>query len=207
MTNALARISFIALGVATLGACSEPAPSAIDDQPFMQANRSADRCINVEYAGVTPLGPWLLNGQIVPGAPPIAVTLAGVNGWLASVLDVAGMRIPGQSGTAHWSLRHYFLSDAPVLVDLGGGFAVQAVDLASQTSYFFTDDRAVCAAAGSNPLSCRVNDQMTIRDGIGVFANASGFIHNHGMITLIDPVFGIGSGDFRLRGRVCGDGL
>jgi hypothetical protein len=40
-----------------------------------------------------------------------------------------------------------------------------------------------------------------------MFANANGFIHNTGMITLVDPALGIGSGDFRLRGRVCGDGL
>jgi hypothetical protein len=206
MSNAM-RVPMLVLSAAVAAACAEPATSALDTEPAMQASLSAARCMNVEYQGLSALGPWLLDGEIVPGAPPAPVTFGGVDGWLASVLDVENLHVPGKSGTTHWSLRHYFLTHAPAAVDLGGGFIVPAIDLSAQASFFYTDDRAVCAAAGRDPLSCRVNDIMSVRGGTGIFANAGGFLHNHGTITLVDPALGIGSGDFRLRGRVCGDGL
>jgi hypothetical protein len=206
MMHAMRRTPILLLAVA-LSACDDAATTSPDADLALQASRAAEHCMNVQHAGIMPLGAWMLNGQVVPGAPPAPVTLGGVSGWLASVLDVDNMRVPGNSGTTHWTLRHYFVTTAPVLVNLGPSFAVQAVDLAATASWFSTEDRAVCAAAGSDPLSCRISDTMSITDGSGIFANAGGFLHNHGTITLIDPALGIGSGDFSLRGRVCGDGV
>ena len=68
--------------------------------------------------------------------------------------------------------------------------------------YFLTQDRAVCAPAGPNPATCRVNDVLTIVGGTGIFANANGSLRNHGVID-----FAQGTLDFSIRGRVCGDGL
>jgi hypothetical protein len=67
---------------------------------------------------------------------------------------------------------------------------------------FRTDDRAVCAPAGSDPNVCRVNDVLQIVSRAGVFANAAGQLHNHGVIDL--NTFTL---TFSIRGRVCGDGL
>lgn len=67
---------------------------------------------------------------------------------------------------------------------------------------FTTVERAVCVPAGSSPAVCRVDDALTVVSGTGVIANASGILHNHGIIDL-----GASTITIRLRGRLCGGGL
>ena len=143
----------------------------------VSASRPAERCANVALEGVSPLG--VFNGAL--GAAPTPVTIAGVSGSLGSV--VTSLTTSGQSnqGAQHITLRHDFVSAA-------GSFS--------------TEDKAVCAPAGSDPNVCRVNDVMQIVSGTGVFANATGQLVNNGVIDL--NAFTL---SYSTRGRVCGDGL
>jgi hypothetical protein len=198
------RLSLLALAILPLSACDGQPTTPADLTPA--AGLSSDRCTNVEFAVHAELGLWMFNGTLVPGAAPAPVTLAAVDGWLGSVLTPS-VTTHGRSQTVHWVLHHVFATDAPTLVDPGLGFPVLSVDLSTQSSWFITDDRAVCAAAGGGPLTCRVNDILEVSGGAGIFANADGLLHNHGLITITDPSTGAGFGEFHGRGRVCGDGL
>ena len=188
----------------TLAACDGEAiaPRAIEPA----AGLSAAECMNVDAEVEAPLGLWLLDGSVVPGGVPGPVTLGGIDGWLASLLTPQ-VTTHGRAETVHWVLHHVFVTDPPALVDPGLGFPVLSIDLGTQSSWFMTDDRAVCAAAGGGPATCRVNDQLDVVAGGGIFAGADGSLHNHGMITITDPATGAGTGSFHLRGRVCGAGL
>jgi hypothetical protein len=141
------------------------------------ASEAAERCTNVDLQGTTSLG--IFDGAL--GAVPAPVTIAGIEGMLGSV--VTSMSTSGASGQGaqHVTLRH---------------------DFVSSTGTFRTDDRAVCAPAGTDPNVCRVNDVMEIVPGTGVFENASGQLVNHGTINL--NTFTL---SYSMRGRVCGDGL
>ena len=152
------------------------APSSSADMSVL-ASRAGERCANVALEGSAPLG--IFNGAL--GAAPTTVTIAGVSGSLGSV--VTSLATSGQSGQGaqHITLRHDFVSSA-------GSFS--------------TEDRAVCAPAGSDPNVCRINDVMQVVSGTGVFANASGQLLNHGVIDL--NAFTL---SYSMRGRVCGDGL
>lgn len=174
--------------------------------PEVAASLSSDLCMNVDVEVEAPLSIWLLNGNVVPGGAPMPVSLGAVDGWLASALT-PDVTTHGRAQTVHWVLHHVFVTDAPVPVDPGLGFPIPAIDLSTQPSWFLTDDKAVCAAAGGGPLTCRVNDRMEVVAGAGIFANADGFLHNHGRITITDPATGAGIGDFHVRGRICGAGV
>lgn len=187
--------------------CTDPVQLPDADAPQFAADRSAERCVNVDQPITSDLSLWMLDGQLVPGAAPGPVNLGGIDGWLGSLLLVDQVTTHGQSETVHWALRHIFTTSAPQLVDSGLGFPVPGVDLASAPSWFVTFDRAVCAAAGGGPSTCRVNDILQVTDGAGIFDEAGGFLHNHGTITITDPVTGAGVGVFHLRGRICGAGL
>jgi hypothetical protein len=156
-------------------ATAPTAPGAALTSPLTASQ--AERCANVTLGGTAPLG--LIDGAL--GALPTPVTIAGVDGMLGSVITSRSASGVDGQGAQHITLRHQFTSGS-------GTFA--------------TDDRAVCAPAGSDPNVCRVNDVMEIVSGTGVFANASGQLVNHGTIDLNTfTLF------YSARGRVCGDGL
>ena len=141
------------------------------------ASQPAARCTNVDLEGATPLG--FFGGAL--GAVPTPVTIAGIEGMLGSVITSMSPSGAAGQGAQHIRLRHEFVSSAGT---------------------FRTDDRAVCAPAGSDPNVCRVNDVMEIVSGTGAFENASGQLVNHGTINL--NTFTLA---YSARGRVCGDGL
>lgn len=199
-----AWVTLVAAALVT--GCADPAAIA-DLPPIETASRAADACLNVDVDVAAPLGLWAFNGVPVPGGAPSPATLAGIDGYLASILLLDELVTHGRSETVHWSLQHVFIVGEPATLDLGGGFVIPAITLAEYEHWFITADRAVCAAAGSDPLVCRVNDRMPVVDGAGAFTNARGFMHNHGVITITDPLTGAGHGDFHARGRICGDGV
>ena len=141
------------------------------------ASEAAERCSNVDLEGTAPVG--FFDGAL--GAVPTPVTIAGIEGMLGSVITSMSASGASGQGAQHITLRHEFVSSAGA---------------------FRTDDRAVCAPAGSDANVCRVNDVMEIVSGTGVFANASGQLVNHGTIDLNTLTLA-----YSARGRVCGDGL
>ena len=179
--------------VALLTGCLEAAPvptappaltaSVATAQATADA-RPVDRCLNVAAQGVAPLAfpVTLPNGTTGSGGAWSALSLGGISGEMASVLVSAQPSGSKGQGAAHWVLEHAFRTAAG--------------------DYFVTRDRAVCAPAGANPATCRVNDVLTIVEGAGIFANANGTLRNHGTIDFI-----AGTLDFSIRGRICGDGL
>jgi hypothetical protein len=139
--------------------------------------------VNAAADGGATLGFVILpDGTAGFGGTWTPISLGGLEGEMASV--VTGQTVSGsnQQGAVHLTLKHAFRT--------AGG------------DYFMTEDRAVCAPAGANPATCRVNDALTIVSGTGVFANANGSITNHGVIN-----FAAGTLEFVLHGRICGDGL
>jgi hypothetical protein len=145
------------------------------------ASQSEARCVNVFAEGAAPLGFVALpNGTAGFGGVWSPVTLGEWSGEMASV--VTNQEMSGEQGALHLTLEHAFR--------LPSG------------DYFLTRDRAVCAPAGTNPATCRVNDVMTITGGTGVFTNANGSLRNHGVVDFAQNAL-----DFSIRGRVCSDGL
>lgn len=169
--------------------CTDAVPGITEPQTASvhtpNAARSSASCQNVLVEGVAALGfIEIAPGVFTLGAIPISATIAGVQGLLGSVvtgLEPSGSR--GQ-GAQHLTLTHTFTSTS------------------SPAGSFTTTDRAVCAPAGKDALTCRVNDALTVAAGTGVFANAAGTLHNHGTINLSTWTVSVS-----LRGRVCGDGL
>ena len=145
------------------------------------APQSADRCANVFAEGGGPL--VNIGGTI--GFAPAPVMLGDVPGLLSSIVTSFDTSGAAGQGAQHLTLVHTFVSTDPL-----------------RLGSFTTQDRAVCAPAGSGPAVCRVNDVLTIVSGTGVFANAAGSLRNHGVID-----FSTFSLTFSIRGRICGDGL
>ena len=147
-----------------------------------RASLASDRCVNVLVEGVAALGlvPDGL-GSLTLGAIPMSATIAGVSGMLGSA--VTGLAASGSKGQGaqHITLVHSFISPQGT---------------------FTTSDRAVCAVAGTDAKTCRVNDVLTVVSGTGVFANAGGTLRNHGVLNLNTYSLSVS-----LRGRVCGDGI
>lgn len=154
------------------------------------AARPADACVNVHAEASGTLGGWSFNGVSGGGAQPLPITLYdGMDGTMASAVSREVISGSKGQGAHHIFLSHYFWSDDGV-------------------SSFRTVDRASCAPADNDAMTCQVNDHMRIVEGTGVFANATGQIHNHGFLTF--TAFGpppAGTIDLRIIGRVCGDGV
>lgn len=206
LTALASTFTFVVMGCTTDATPFAPDISA--DATVLAAARSADRCVNVDTEIDATLGLWMLDGQLVGGGAPLPVELGGIPGWIASLLETPTKPPQGGSGTVHWELTHVFFTTAPQVIDISGdGLFVQAVQTAQLTDWFMTDDSAVCADAGRGPLVCRVNDRMPIVAGGGMFADAGGYLHNQGWITVTDPATGSGTGDFHARGRICGNGV
>lgn len=175
-------------------ACDSAAPLGETATAPTYDARSADRCVNVRHAGLAELGAPVL--MPVPpfggaGGLPTPTEIGPYSGLFSSILtDEQRMG----NGAVMYHLVHYF--------DDAAGNA------------FWTDDRAVCSPVQNDPATCLVNDRLTVVGGTGDFENASGFLHNRGLITLTDPVFDPGTGittfgslEVNLHGRVCGDGV
>lgn len=178
ITKLVASTTFAALTLGCAGTGETPAGPDVASG----ASRAAANCENLLVEGTAALGfIEVAPGIFTLGALPTPVTIAGVSGLLSSV--VTGLTASGADGQGaqHITLAHTFVAPS-------GTFA--------------TSDRAVCAVAGTNPSTCRVNDVLSVVSGSGVFANAGGSIRNHGVIDL-----GTMSLTISLRGRVCGDGL
>ncbi len=151
----------------------------------------SEPCIDVSGPASTDLGfpvvipdPVNVSGA---GALPSWVDLGTIQGTLSSVLTDAG---EGGPGTQYWELMHYF-------VDKKG-------------NAFWTEDKAVCEPIGGNQTGCKLEDEMTIVGGTGLFANATGTLYNSGSATITDPTFQttpFGSVTGYITGRICADGL
>lgn len=181
----------LALAVAALAACSSDAtaPEPVDQLAAEADARSADACMNVSATASGTLGPWNYNGVGGFGAQPLGVTLGGIDGMMASAVDYETISGSKGQGAHHIFLSHYFWADDGV-------------------SWFSTVDKASCAPADNDIVTCLVNDHMRIVDGAGIFANARGQIHNHGWLDFTSPGPGaVGTIDLRIKGRVCGDGV
>jgi hypothetical protein len=146
---------------------------------WLSASRPASRCINGFAEGSGPL-------SAVPfGLAPASIVFGDIPGLLSSV--VTGLETSGAKGQGalHLTLHHTFVSTDP-----------------ARPGSFTTDDRAVCAPAGTDPNVCHVNDVLQIVSGTGIFANADGSLRNHAILDLNSFTL-----TFSIRGRVCGDGL
>jgi hypothetical protein len=116
---------------------------------------------------------------------PAPIVFGDIPGLLSSV--VTGLETSGAKGQGalHLTLHHTFVSTDP-----------------ARPGSFTTDDRAVCAPAGTDPNVCHINDVLQIVSGTGIFANADGSLRNHATLDLNSFTL-----TFSIRGRVCGDGL
>ena len=180
-TNRTASITILAVvGTFTTG-CSDSGEGLTEPAALHTSQASAD-CRHLALEGTASLGLVEVSpGVYALGGLPAPVTIGGVAGTLGSI--VTGFRPSGAEGQGaqHLTLIHSFISPQGT---------------------FTTSDRAVCAPAGTDAGTCRVNDVLTVVSGTGVFANAAGSMRNHGIIDL--NTFTLA---FSLRGRVCGDGL
>jgi hypothetical protein len=178
-------VFLVGCGAQTPASPSLATPLNVVGADATRAARPASRCVNVSLEGVADLN--IINGSL--GALPFNVTIGDVRGEMHSVITGAN---PSGQGSTHYTLQHRFDSTD-----------------SSRPGWFETEDRAVCALAGSDPNVCRVNDVLQVVRGAGVFANAGGFLTNHGTIDLTNfvPFVTNGALTVDLGGRVCGDGL
>ncbi len=189
MSARLIRGTLTVCATLALAGCASDAtaPGALEEQ-LAHAARPADACLNVQVTGSSTLGLWSLNDVSGFGAVPFRTAFAGIDGWMASAVDFEYISGSKAQGAHHIFLSHYFWGD--------------------DGSWFRTDDRASCAAADDDPMTCQVNDHMRLVEGGGVFSGATGQIHNHGWLRF--STFGpppAGTIDLRVTGRICGNGL
>lgn len=177
----------IASLIVALGACAAESSGPASADFAASAARPAAACINVAAEAFGPLGIWSEGGFGGFGLAPTPVVLGNEPGTLASF--VANESISGSKGQGahHIILSHVFWS-------------------ADGESWFRTEDRASCAPADNNPATCAVNDHLSLVEGAGIYENAAGQLHNHGLITFTSVAPPAGTLDLRIRGRVCGDG-
>ena len=166
--------------------CTDAVPGITDPQVASvrtpNAARSSAACQNVSVEAEAALGFIAIpGGGFTLGAIPFNATIAGVPGLLGSVVTDRQTSGSREQGAQHLTLIHTFTS---------------------AVGNFTTTDRAVCAPAGKDVNTCRVNDALTVATGTGVFKNAAGSLHNHGTINFTTMSLSVS-----LRGRVCGDGL
>ena len=150
-----------------------------------------DNCFNfrADLEGCLSFYHCIDTGGLAPlcgfGAPPFTGQLGPYTGeWSSVVVEI--VQNDNQKGAAHYFLVHKFEID--------------------ENNYFYTEDRAICSPAVGLNATCLINNQLTIMGGAGIFANVSGKIKTHALLTLFDPVClpdYIGSIDGTLHGRVC----
>ncbi|WP_411281107.1 hypothetical protein [Gemmatimonas sp.] len=161
--------------------CGDAAPTMVEPESTRAATAAAN-CAQVLLETTAALGVVEYpTGSYGLGAVPFPATVAGVNGMLGSI--VTGVDVSGKlaQGAQHLTLIHFFRS---------------------ADGSFTTVDRAVCAPAGKDVGTCRVNDVLTVASGTGVFAGATGSFRNTGVIN-----FNTYSLSVSLRGRICSTSL
>jgi hypothetical protein len=188
--RSLVFCSACAAGISSTG-CNTPlqspaSPTAVSHSTPSPAasvtGLASSGCLNVLVEGVAPLTfIEIAPGIVTLGAGPSTVTIGGITGDLSSIATSSITAGAKEQGAQHLTLRHTFSSPAGT---------------------FVTDDRAVCAPAGTDPTVCRVNDVLNVVSGTGVFANASGMLHNHAEADLKSMTL-----TYTMRGRICGQGL
>ncbi len=172
----LTRCLVAVVGLLSSG-CSDATPTMLEPEASRTASTLAN-CDQVRVETTATLGTIeYAPGQFTVGALPFPATIGGVSGILGSI--VTGLDPSGKTaqGAQHLTLIHFFASEQ-------GGFT--------------TIDRAVCAPAGKDAGTCRVNDVLTVVSGTGVFSGAEGSLRNHGIID-----FNTNSLSVSLRGRIC----
>lgn len=187
MSSALSILCILCICCCLLGlsACEKESfqSDATDASLELRANGlSSASCFNFKYSTRGKIGFVCLPEEFDLcgfGAFPTEATVGPVSGWMSSV--VTGQRLSGK-GATHLSLMHYF-SD-------------------NQGNSFWTEDRAICAPAGKDPLTCGVHDVLQVVGGTGMFRNASGSLRNHGTLD-----FRVDSLTINLSGRICGTGF
>ncbi len=178
--RSITRTAIAAAALLSAG-CSDAAP----DVTAPSASRTAavkENCAQVLVQTTAAIGPIeVAPGVYTVGVLPFPATIAGVNGMLGSV--VTGLDASGKlgQGAQHLTLVHFFVSEQGA---------------------FTTTDRAVCAPAGTDAGTCRVNDVLSFTTGSGVFAGAQGSLRNHGIID-----FNTNALSVSLRGRICTTGV
>lgn len=161
--------------------CTDAVPGITEPQA-PNAARSSATCQNVLVEAEAALELVAIpGGGVALGALPFNATIAGVPGLLRSVVTDRQTSGSKGQGAQHLTLIHTFTSPR---------------------GNFTTTDRAVCAPAGKDVNTCRVNNALTVATGTGVFANAAGSLHNHGTINFTTMSLSVS-----LRGRVCGASL
>jgi hypothetical protein len=154
----------------------------------LHASRPASACQNVFAEGSGPIELiQVAPGIFTLGFAPAPVTFGNVPGMMSSIVTGVSTSGANGQGAQHITLRHTFVSTDP-----------------ARPGTFTTEDRAVCAPAGSDPNVCQVNDVLTIVGGTDTFANAAGSLRNHGVLNLNPNTFSL---TYSIRGRMCGDGL
>jgi hypothetical protein len=167
---------------------SPTAPSALASMsaPSLSESQSSERCLNISLDVTAALGfIEVAPGVFTLGALPTPVTLGDIPGVIGSVVTSAKVGGATGQGAQHFTLQLSFQSTDP-----------------SRAGTFLTENKAVCAPAGSDPNVCTVNDVMQMASGTGIFSNADGSLRAHGVIDLNNFTIQV-----RLTGRVCGDGL
>ena len=133
------------------------------------AARPSDVCSNVDARVVA-----TLSGGTATG------TISGdINGPVSAVIQQVDPSGHDAAGALHLLMEHHYTNLSP----LG------RVD---------TSDHAVLAPVDPAGAVYRMNNQLTIVGGAGIYSEASGYLHTHGTVNLAN-----GAIDLRLRGRVC----
>lgn len=113
------------------------------------------------------------------GALPIETTIAGVTGWLGSI--VTHEYAADENSAVFRHLFHFF---------------------DSEDGAFVTWDHAVQSPVNPKNYTARINNSLEVLAGNGVFTNAAGKLINNGMIN-----FGVSIPEIHanVHGRICGD--
>ena len=131
--------------------------------------RPSDACSNVDARVVA-----TLSGGTATG------TISGdINGPVSAAIQQVEASGDDGAGALHVLMEHHYTNLSP----LG------RVD---------TSDHAILAPADPAGKVYRMNNQLTIVGGAGIYSEASGFLHTHGTVDLAT-----GAIDLRLQGRVC----
>ena len=186
--RSLAALTLATTLAGCTGEATSPEPETAEAGVSLALARPAESCENVQVNASSTLGLWSLNGVSGFGAQPFETTLAGIPGIMASAVSSESISGSKGQGAHHIFLSHYFWGE--------------------DGSWFRTDDRASCAPADDDPSTCQVNDHMRLVEGGGRFADATGQIHNHGLLHFTSPgPPPAGTIDLRVIGRICGAGL
>ena len=133
------------------------------------APRPSDVCSNVDARVVA-----TLSGGAATG------TISGdINGPVSAVIQQVEASGNDAAGALHLLMEHHYTNLSPF----------GRVD---------TSDHAVLAPVDPAGEVYRMNNQLTIVGGTGIYSEAFGFLHTHGTVSLAS-----GAIDLRLQGRVC----